>query len=263
LKAKTDIIREELWFHQGQGYLVTSEEECTPPGDISPFEEGALKDARVISCGGSGQFCIEDTASSLGGVCATVVSGEVEAGKVDNAQATTAAATAATKKLKPLTVMDKLAAKGPLEGKEVLEYETDLTVVGEECDPGTNPGYVDVGIFNQCHHSDHVCIEDSSSSLGGHCVGIVPGKEDSLWLEFDPQDAGGQHRRLTECTYLNGTAGIKCSGHNACVGLSPSFVENNIGCRSCNSFGACSGISGESDHAHLYILLFYINIITT
>jgi hypothetical protein len=25
LKAKTDI-REELWFHQGQGYLVTSEE---------------------------------------------------------------------------------------------------------------------------------------------------------------------------------------------------------------------------------------------
>jgi hypothetical protein len=53
---------------------------------------------------------------------------------------------------------------------------------------------------------------------------------------------------LTECTYLNGTAGIKCSGSQACVDLSSSFIINLIGCGSCNAFGSCSRISGKFEN---------------
>eukprot|EP00956_Cyclotella_meneghiniana_P015996 scaffold25036_cov64-Cyclotella_meneghiniana.AAC.1 len=58
--------------------------------------------------------------------------------------------------------------------------------------------------------------------------------------------ANGFRRRLTSCTFVNGTAGQKCSAEGACSGLSTDFISNNIGCGSCNAFGGCSFMTETS-----------------
>ena len=52
------------------------------------------------------------------------------------------------------------------------------------------------------------------------------------------RQGGGGH-------YTNGTSSVKCLGPRACHSLSASFIKNNIGCGSCNSYGACIGLTGE------------------
>ena len=117
------------------------------------------------------------------------------------------------------------------------------SLVGVECNPGTNDRFVDVGIFNGCSNG-YFCSKDSSSNLGGTCVNIARGTSDTFLIPRDLFE-GEKHRHLLTCDYLNGTSGEKCSGFRACGDLSPDFIANNIGCGSCNAFGACRGLSGK------------------
>ena len=71
---------------------------------------------------------------------------------------------------------------------------------------------MDTGIL-RCG-SDEICVEDEASSLGGSC------QTEELMAE--------NHRHLTACTYGNGTAGTKCFGTSACLGIDP----NSVGCGS-------------------------------
>eukprot|EP00956_Cyclotella_meneghiniana_P008961 scaffold12299_cov85-Cyclotella_meneghiniana.AAC.9 len=118
------------------------------------------------------------------------------------------------------------------------------SLVGGECNPGTNDRFVDVGIFNGCSNG-YFCSKDSSSNLGGTCVNIARGTSDTFLIPRDLFE-GEKHRHLLTCDYLNGTSGEKCSGFRACGDLSPDFIANNIGCGSCNAFGACRGLSATS-----------------
>ena len=79
----------------------------------------------------------------------------------------------------------------------------------------------DIGILGCAE--DFVCVEDSRSSLGGRCV-----------------IADMKHRDL------QGTAACdtKCTGTDACAGLSKDFIDNNIGEKSCCGEDACKGLDG-------------------
>lgn len=63
----------------------------------------------------------------------------------------------------------------------------------------------------------------------------------------------GLRRRLSSCTFLNGTDGQKCSAEGACSGLSTEFISNNIGCGSCNAYGGCSYMTGEFTEVFLLL----------
>ena len=95
--------------------------------------------------------------------------------------------------------------------------------LGEECSfasSGLHGIVADTGILSCVE--DYICVEDRRSSLGGHCI---------------PVD--GQQRDLEDTTCS------KCNGTNACEGLTPEFVQNNIGEGSCCGENACTYISGE------------------
>ena len=74
----------------------------------------------------------------------------------------------------------------------------------------------DVGILS-CDIGE-LCLEDSTSSLGGRCFSDPS----------NPVDLGPQ-RELC----------VKCYGSDACKGVSESD-KTNIACGSCNGVGACS-----------------------
>jgi hypothetical protein len=76
----------------------------------------------------------------------------------------------------------------------------------------------DVGVLSCDPFS--VCVLDETSARGGRCV------------------ASDTSRNLqANCT--------KCIGTFACDGLDPTFVDNYIGCDSCNGYAACYGIDRE------------------
>ena len=263
MKAKLDLkskVGHDDW------HLYTTEEECTPfayfKGNSASKKYESDVDVGILrGCDNPYHYCIEDTSSSLGGVCAQVIGtdrevkvarkdgpmandgveeGEDESVIREDMKRTDSAHFKGTNKLKFMTVKEKLKAKHILEESNGVKDESPY-LIGEECDLGKNPGFVDVGILNKCKQAGHVCIEDSSSSLGGLCVNIGSDK-----------DRGVVSSRIlsaqidsTACTYNNGTAGEKCSGSQACGGLSDSFISNNIGCGSCNAYGACSGLTGK------------------
>ena len=73
------------------------------------------------------------------------------------------------------------------------------------------------------------CAADSSSSTGGKCTTTTV---------KDVQVAVKSERRLDSgipCTFLNGTAGVKCSGVDACTKTD----EAKIGCGSCIGEESC------------------------
>jgi hypothetical protein len=110
-----------------------------------------------------------------------------------------------------------------------LEARQANTSLGEECSFVKSPqlrGYaVDAGIL-ECADPDHMCVEDKYSSLGGRCALIASSRR------------GLQTSNTPPCT-------SKCTGTEACLGLSASFIANNIAEGSCCGYRACAGISGE------------------
>jgi hypothetical protein len=91
------------------------------------------------------------------------------------------------------------------------------------------------GIFG-CDE-DEYCVEDHVSSLGGRCI--------KFDIEHHEQDfdktllAVDSHRLLQDdgiqCTYNNGTAGVKCVGTMACDNIDSKFVK----CGSCIGYQSC------------------------
>eukprot|EP00956_Cyclotella_meneghiniana_P022803 scaffold43484_cov73-Cyclotella_meneghiniana.AAC.1 len=109
--------------------------------------------------------------------------------------------------------------------------ETDLSdaktaSLGEECSFVVSSklrGYgSDTGILG-CTDPKAVCVEDKLSSLGGRCA-----------------SSAIVSRRLQDTQPCN----AKCTGKNACQGLSQDFIDNNIGENSCCGYNACAGITG-------------------
>ena len=90
----------------------------------------------------------------------------------------------------------------------------------------------DVGILS-CG-KEEVCAQDNSSSVGGRCIKVKYSGEVNVVVKH--------HRHLAEsCNFLNGTAGIKCNGIDACNEADVS----KIGCGSCIGDSSCEYISGD------------------
>eukprot|EP00956_Cyclotella_meneghiniana_P002835 scaffold3343_cov51-Cyclotella_meneghiniana.AAC.3 len=245
MKSKSSLKKLML---QG-GSVVTTKKECKPTS--------ASPDTGILNCP-INQVCIQDSASMLGGVCAKVVHGnaslaqdevgeDIVAMVVEDQDVVVggnfvAEAQPGGKALKPFAVKDKLNAERILKGSRA-GLEEYLPSVSGECSPGTNDGFVDVGILNGCDVG-HVCVRDPHSNIGGTCVNIG-GTSDTSRISRG-LFGGVKHRHLLTCDYLNGTSGEKCSGMHACGDLSSDFIANNIGCGSCNAFGACRGLTATS-----------------
>lgn len=93
---------------------------------------------------------------------------------------------------------------------------TDPSLVTGECNFPLN-AEADTGVLGCA--VGFLCMEDHSSSTGGRCVSKIENDE----------------RGLQSCT--------KCTGYNACEGLTEAFKVANIGCGSCNGEFACMGVS--------------------
>lgn len=85
----------------------------------------------------------------------------------------------------------------------------------------------DVGILTCDAYS--TCIEDETSYYGGRCV------------------ASSTSRDLRACA-------AKCTGKDACAGLSQAFIDNYIGCGSCNGPSACEAVDRKS---YYHVSCFY------
>ena len=112
----------------------------------------------------------------------------------------------------------------------------------EECSPYPKSfKQPDVGVLS-CSDPQDVCVKSSKSSLGGFCLNSdIDLEAHGHYVEHERQLLSTQ-----SCTYANGTeGGEKCKGMHACKDLNESFIENYIGCGSCNGYGACWGISGK------------------
>lgn len=267
VKAKLDLktkVRHDDW------YLHTTEDECIPfEYSIEEYAtkryEGNVDVGILKGCDNPYLYCIEDTSSSLGGVCAQAIDtdkkvratnkssnmasvdkeDEVHAVVGDKEKGITNSHTIVTNELKLVNMKDNIKARRILKDKKSVGEESS-SLIGEECHlgNGNNPGFVDVGILNRCGQVGHVCIEHYSSTLGGVCVDIGSDVEEEVdsFRRFNQSEKS----LFTACTYKNGTSGEKCSGHRACGGLSDSFINTNIGCGSCNAYSACRGLTGES-----------------
>lgn len=220
LKVMADL-RMKLWTREGY-HLVKSKKECSPHGGVAEYKNDSM-DIGILGCGSSGDICIQDLSSSLGGICALVAGGEGdEDGTVIREygdQKLSSRPGNMSSMLKPLT------ANGQLKAKSIFESALDgyTSLIGEDCDPGTNEGYIEVGSSNPCTKSGHVCVNDATSKLGGTCVDIG---HDGHFLTIESEwksDGVG-------CS-LNGKPGVKCNGENACLGSD----KSKIACGSCVS----------------------------
>jgi hypothetical protein len=210
-------LRTKLWTRQGY-HVVKSKKECRPNGREAPD----LSDTGILLCGSSGDICIPDSSSSLGGVCALIRGGEEDE---DETVLHEYDERKLSSRSENFSMLKPLAAKGGSKVMNILESGRDgySSQIGEECDPGTNEGYVEVGAANPCMSSGHVCVRDANSKLGGTCVDI--GLDGNLL-------AGSQESNLVRCTKSDGTRTRKCAGQGACEGTDP----NKIKCGSCVSF---------------------------
>jgi hypothetical protein len=149
--------------------------------------------------------------------------------------------------LKSLLLRQKLNTKF-FHRLKIASSSYDFALVSdEECSPHPDSfkttSKVSLGILSRCSNPQDVCIKDLVSSVGGICA---LSSDDTIPMIYN--DSHANHRQLlqTACTYKNGTGGgTKCQGWNACFGLDELFVDNNIGCGSCNGYGACSEITDE------------------
>ena len=207
------------WILRKGGRLVTSGEEC------NPVEGGYLTDVGILACDDP-YHCVEDPSSRLGGVCAEIVD--------NNGGAVVDIDQGGVRKAKHIGKFNSVLVKDKV---TVLEEDVAQSKEREECTPSVS---TDIGILAGCLNKNHVCVKDPLSSLGGTCKDIS-----SRMVGNHEEPANGFRRRLTSCTFVNGTAGQKCSAEGACSGLSTDFISNNIGCGSCNAFGGYSFMTGE------------------
>jgi hypothetical protein len=208
------------------GYVVKSTKECRPHGPEAEDKKGS--DVGLLGCRSFGDICIKDSSSTLGGVCAQAFISEGGYGdetlRYEHEEEWVSSQYKKGSILKPLP---KSIAKS------ILQSAKDEGTIGEECVPGTSEGYVEVGGSNSCKNSDHVCVNDVSSSLGGNCVNVDVGSNEELVFNKNTQ----------KCKFKDGTSGFKCANPNpnrwerdeACGNLSYDFIKNNIGCGSCVS----------------------------
>eukprot|EP00956_Cyclotella_meneghiniana_P000789 scaffold894_cov75-Cyclotella_meneghiniana.AAC.1 len=170
MKSKSSLKKLML---QG-GSVVTTKKECKPTS--------ASPDTGILSCP-INQVCIQDSASMLGGVCAKVVhrntslaqdevgedivvSGVVEDPDVVVGGNFVAEAQPGSKALKTFAVKDKLNAERILKGSKA-GLEEYLPSVSGECNPGTNDGFVDVGILNGYIGGNNGRIKSEAGLLDG------------------------------------------------------------------------------------------------
>ena len=224
IKAKLELKKK---LRTGQAYLATLEEECDP--EPMPNTGSNLKanlDLGILDCN-EGEYCIQDSSSSTGGICAKLVnedSSVVRARGKTNYEDIGDWMVAGDKQLKMLTVSHQLRVQQLLKENE-LKADQFSSLGGEECFPGTNYGYIDVGA-NGCQNSTHYCVEDPTSNLGGTCVHVDLDVNDSFIGRFRKN----YFDQKVSCQYINGTAGFKCTGVKACFQMSDEFKRNNIGC---------------------------------
>jgi hypothetical protein len=271
IKAKTELRMKTVGLRGG--HLRLTGRKCNP--GVGKGE--SFTDVGVLSCELATHYCLEDLLSSTGGVCAEIVSGD-EAGleKVaDDADvpvegvvsddvagvgsedvASVVVGTDVTDArvvgkdsnvnedvvMNQIKVLRLLTPKDKLKLQHLLEEKFAGGSV-EECTPqSTGDFIVDAGILSGCKNSSHVCVSDTTSSQGGTCLDF---KLDTSDVERVKVKGGERHRHLTECTYRNGTAGVKCKASQACGGLTSPFIATNIGCGSCNAYGACTDMTGK------------------
>ena len=213
LKAKKELRKK--MESRGVQHLAVVGRECTPV-----WADGDA-DVGILACSDPDHVCIEDSSSSFGGVCAQLVSDDGSGDGILQDES--------TRKLKLLTHGSQLMAQDIIEASPRVG---EPTLLGEECEPSTSKGYFDIGA---CSNTTHVCVEDTSSLLGGTCVDIGQTSE-FLTEERLPAGPGP-----IDCTYINGTKGKKCHGGQSCV---RSNVDN-IGCGSCYGFRSCVGLTGK------------------
>ena len=215
IKAKRELRKK---LRTSGAYLTTLEEECDPDPMSHAGNLTKNLDLGILDCGDE-EYCIRDLSSTTGGVCAVVVnenSGLVRARGKTKYEDLGDWMVSGGKQLKMLTFRYQNKVQHILEENKVGGAGRYSALVEEECHPGTNQGYIDVGV-NGCQNSTHYCIEDSSSSLGGTCVHID-------WDVNDSYASSGYEG--IPCHFTNGTAGVKCQGYKACDGSN----ENNIKC---------------------------------
>lgn len=221
IKFKTDLRK--------GGRLITSGEECNPADGGQ-----SLTDVGILACGDS-YHCVEDPSSRLGGVCAKVFNSGGAVVDIDQGGADKAKRIGTSNSV---LVKDKVLQEGVTQSKE-----------REECKPSVS---IDIGILLGCLNTNHVCVKDPLSSLGGICREISSRMVENHGV-VEISSVKGLRRRLSSCTFLNGTDGQKCSAEGACIGLSTEFISNNIGCGSCNAYGGCSYMTGEFTEVFLLL----------
>jgi hypothetical protein len=161
LREKLNMIaglRMEVWTRGG--ITLSSPRKSVGIMDHGPIAEDKKgPDVGLIGCRSSGDICIHDSLSSLGGVCAKAVISEGGCGdetiRGEHEEGVLSSQYAEASMLMP---WPESTAKSILQSAK------------NEGVPGTNEGYVEVGASNPCKNSDHVRLKDASSSLGGSCV---------------------------------------------------------------------------------------------
>ena len=117
----------------------------------------------------------------------------------------------------------------------ILEHENNKRSIdtvakkqGVECalaDRITVRKSADVGVLS-CGVGE-VCVEDSTSTMGGRCDVLVPDNDEAAALE-------PQRELHEECE--------KCMGNNACSGV---VDQSGIGCGSCIGIYACADLASD------------------
>lgn len=136
-----------------------------------------------------------------------------------------------------------LSREGPIKASSSYSDRTVSLQTGAECSIASSAKALDaasdVGIlFSTCVDGEE-CVKDATSSLGGRCrvrfdkEGYIYG--DAGVAEFHRERrldgaCSGDYYACIECTMVDGTAGKKCDGDNACENLNTTAV----GCNSCN-----------------------------
>lgn len=118
-------------------HLVKTEKEYIPFGSPAyQLGKDETSDLGSLMCQNSSNVCVDDSTSSLGGVCICIRIVDFGDKEADVA--------GSTPRVKMLTVKEKLKAKHLLEAKEGKVGVSGL--VGEVCTPSTTEGFVDVGL---------------------------------------------------------------------------------------------------------------------
>ena len=115
------------------------------------------------------------------------------------------------------------------ESESSSRSDANASTLGEECSFAASfklgAHQADTGVLG-CTDPQSICVEDELSSLGGRCTSTVI-------VSRELQDTA--------------PCATKCTGANACQGLTPAFIATNIGDKSCCGAYACAGITGGSN----------------